>query len=164
MKRSILILPIAPLAAAVVLAATGAAGPATAAPSAAGGGARVAVASHDVGRMLVDAQGRSLYLWKGDALNKSRCSGACAGAWPPLTTKGAPKAGAGVTARLLGTIKRSDGTRQVTYAGHPLYRFTGDSSRGQVQGQGSNAFGATWWAVKPTGQPNTRKAGSSGGY
>jgi predicted lipoprotein with Yx(FWY)xxD motif len=92
---------------------------------------------------------------------KSTCSGACATAWPPLTTTGAPTAGAGATASNLGTISRSDGTRQVAYAGHPLYRFSGDSSAGQTNGEGSNGFGAPWYLVAPTGQQITSLSAAS---
>lgn len=104
------------------------------------------------GTFLVDSQGRALYLWVADKGSSSTCSGACAQAWPPLTTKGAPKAGSGVNASLLGTTKRSDGTTEVTYRGHPLYHFSGDSAAGQSNGQGSEAFGAYWWVVAPNGK------------
>jgi predicted lipoprotein with Yx(FWY)xxD motif len=82
----------------------------------------------------------------------STCNGECATDWPPLTTKSAPKAGAGVKASLLGTSKRADGTQEVTYAGHPLYTFAGDTAPGQTTGQGSAAFGAPWWVVTPAGK------------
>ena len=82
----------------------------------------------------------------------STCSGACAQAWPPLTTSGTPKAGGKVKASLLGTTTRSDGSREVTYAGHPLYYFEGDSAPGQTTGQGSDGFGAPWWVVSPAGK------------
>ena len=80
-----------------------------------------------LGTFLVDAKGRALYLWDADHGSKSSCSGACAQAWPPLTTTSTPKAGGKAKASLLGTTKRSDGSREVTYAGHPLYYFAGDS-------------------------------------
>ncbi|MDX6728706.1 MAG: hypothetical protein QOK49_3511 [Baekduia sp.] len=136
-----------------------AAAPAASAAAAKGAAARIATASHGVGTMLVDARGRSVYLWKADTGKKSMCSGACAQSWPALTTKGAPKAGGAVKASLLGTSKRSDGTTQVTYAGHPLYTFAGDSAAGQLNGQGSNAFGAVWLVVAPNGKAITRTAG-----
>jgi predicted lipoprotein with Yx(FWY)xxD motif len=75
-----------------------------------------------------------------------------------VTTKGAPTAGSGAQAKLLGTTKRSDGTTQVTYAGHPLYTFAGDTGAGQLNGQGSNGFGALWWAVSPAGATITKAA------
>jgi predicted lipoprotein with Yx(FWY)xxD motif len=100
---------------------------------------------------LVDAKGRTLYLWEADKTAKSTCGGACAKAWPPVTTTGAPKAGYGVKASLLKTSKRAGGT-QVTYRGHPLYRFAGDGKAGQANGQGSDAFGAEWYMVDAAGK------------
>jgi len=111
----------------------------------------VTAKSSSLGTFLVDAKGRTLYLWDADHGAMSTCNGACATDWPPLTTKAAPKAGAGVKASLLGTSKRSDGTQEVTYAGHPLYYFAGDTAAGQSTGQGSAAFGAPWWVVSPAG-------------
>jgi predicted lipoprotein with Yx(FWY)xxD motif len=124
----------------------------SAAPSATSSAAQVITAkSSSLGTFLVDAKGRTLYLWDADKGAMSTCNGACATDWPPLTTKVAPKAGTGVKASLLGTSKRSDGTLEVTYAGHPLYYFAGDSSAGQTTGQGSGSFGAPWWVVSPAG-------------
>jgi len=105
-----------------------------------------------LGTFLVDAKGRALYLWDADHGAMSTCSGACAQAWPPLTTSGTPKAGGAAKASLLGTIKRADGTSEVTYAGHPLYYFAGDSAPKQTNGQGSNSFGSPWWVVSPAGK------------
>ena len=105
-----------------------------------------------LGTFLVDANGRTLYLWDADHGAQSTCNGACAQAWPPLTTTATPKASGAVKASLLGTTKRTDGTREVTYAGHPLYTFAGDTQPGQTTGQGSNGFGAPWWIVTPTGK------------
>jgi predicted lipoprotein with Yx(FWY)xxD motif len=128
---------------------------APAAPSTSGGAAAtstVTTKTTSLGTFLVDARGRTLYLWDADHGSASMCNGACVQAWPPLTTTGTPKAGAGVKASLLGTTKRSDGSREVTYAGHPLYIFAGDSGPGQTTGQGSNGFGAPWWVVTPGGK------------
>jgi predicted lipoprotein with Yx(FWY)xxD motif len=116
----------------------------------------VAVADHGAGPMLVDGAGHTLYLWKADTGPQSMCSGACAQAWPPVTTTASVRAGHGIDAKLLGMSKRADGSRQVTYAGHPLYLFAGDTAAGQLNGQGSNAFGADWWAVAPTGAAITQ--------
>lgn len=80
------------------------------------------------------------------------CNGACAGIWPPVTTNGAAKAGNGVDAAKLGTSKRSDGMMQVTYNGHLLYTYAGDSSAGQTAGEGVDGFGAESYAVSPAGQ------------
>ena len=103
------------------------------------------------GAFLTSSSGRAIYLWVKDGKNMSACNGACAGAWPPVTTTGSVTAGSGVTASDLGTITRSGGTKQVTYDGHPLYYFSGDSAAGQTNGQGSDAFGAKWWLVSPAG-------------
>jgi predicted lipoprotein with Yx(FWY)xxD motif len=102
-----------------------------------------------LGTILVDSQGRTLYLFEKDGRNHSACSGACAKFWPPELTTGKPVAGAGVKAPLLGEIMRGDGTDQVTYNGHPLYRFVKDTASGQATGQGANAFGAGWYVVAP---------------
>jgi hypothetical protein len=80
-----------------------------------------------------------------------------------VTTTGNPTAGAGVTASDLGTTKRSDGSEEVTYKGHPLYYFVADKSAGQIKGQGSNSFGAKWWLVAPSGSAITTGGSSSGG-
>jgi secreted repeat protein with Y-X4-D motif len=88
-------------------------------------------------------------------MNKSVCSGACAGAWPPVTATGTVTASGSAVASDLGTITRSDGTKQVTYDGHPLYYFVGDSGPGSDSGQGSNSFGAKWWLVAPSGSAIT---------
>ena len=92
----------------------------------------------------------------------SVCSGACAQAWPPATNTGTPKASGAVKASLLGTTKRADGSSEVTYAGHPLYTFAGDTQPGQTTGQGSNGFGAPWWVVTPAGTLETRRLPGSG--
>lgn len=113
------------------------------------------------GTYLTGASGRALYLWLADSSGKSNCSGACASAWPPLTTKATPAASGGVKAADLGTITRSDGSKQVTYDGHPLYYFAGDSGPGTTTGQGSDNFGAKWWLVAPSGTAITHSASSS---
>jgi predicted lipoprotein with Yx(FWY)xxD motif len=115
----------------------------------------VSTRSGPLGTFLVDDKGRSLYLWVADKGRRSMCEGGCAQAWPPLEAAGKPAAGHGVDASLLGTTKRSDGSREVTYAGHPLYLFAGDSRPGQANGQGSNGFGALWWVVSPAGKALT---------
>ena len=100
---------------------------------------------------LVDEEGKTLYLWEADKNGTSTCTGPCAAAWPPVTTSGAPLAGSGVDKALLGTVKRADGTEQVTYNGHPLYYFVGDTAAGTAKGQGSKAFGASWYVVNAKG-------------
>jgi predicted lipoprotein with Yx(FWY)xxD motif len=102
------------------------------------------------GKFLV-SQGRAMYLFEADKGGTSTCTGACAATWPPVTTAGLPMAGSGVQQSLLGTIKRSDGTEQVTYNGHPLYYFAADTGAGTVKGQGSKEFGAGWYVVDAKG-------------
>jgi predicted lipoprotein with Yx(FWY)xxD motif len=124
--------------------------------SAGGSGATViTTASSSAGTFLTDGTGRAVYLWVKDAGGKSACSGACAGAWPPVTTTGAATASGSAKASDLGTITRSDGSKQVTYDGHPLYYFEGDSGPGTATGQGSDGFGAKWWLVSPSGSDVT---------
>jgi predicted lipoprotein with Yx(FWY)xxD motif len=113
------------------------------------------VRTSDGKTFLTDGSGGSLYLWTPDTMTMSKCPGACATAWPPLTATGAPTAGTGVTATDLGTINRSGGTRQVAYAGHPLYYFAGDNGPGQTNGEGINGFRAPWYLVAPSGQQIT---------
>jgi predicted lipoprotein with Yx(FWY)xxD motif len=112
----------------------------------------VATSKSALGTFLVDAKGRALYLWDADHGSKSVCSGDCATAWPPLTTTGMPKAGGKAESSLLGTTTRADGSREVTYAGHPLYYYAGDGGPGQTNGQGSDSFGSPWWVVSPAGK------------
>ena len=107
-----------------------------------------------VGQVLVDSKGMTLYYFEKDKKGngKSACSGACASAWPPMTTSGAAKAMSSVQASMLGTIKRSDGTTQVTYAGWPLYTFVEDKKPGEDNGTDSKAFGASWYPLHPNGE------------
>src|SRR4051794_31491501 len=112
---------------------------------------KVSTASTSLGTVLVDSQGRTLYLFKADKATESACSGACASAWPPLRVSAKPTAGGRATASKLGTTQRSDGQPQVTYNGHPLYTYIGDSEPGDVNGQGLTAFGAAWFALSPSG-------------
>jgi len=113
--------------------------------------ATVSVRSTKLGPILVDAQGRTLYLFEADKTSKSTCDGACASAWPPLAVTGMPTAGTGVKASLLGTSKRADGTIEVTYAGHPLYGYAGDAAPGDTTGQGLDQFGAEWYVLNAAG-------------
>jgi len=128
----------------------GSAPPATPPPKSAAGPS-VKLASTSLGSVLVDSRGRTLYLFEADKGPMSRCSNACAGVWPPLTTTGRPTGGAGVQASKLGTSKRADGTTGVTYNGHPLYAYAGDSAPGQTTGQGIDEFGAEWYALSAAG-------------
>jgi predicted lipoprotein with Yx(FWY)xxD motif len=121
------------------------------APSAQSTGAVVAVATSPLGQMLVDSTGRTLYLFEADKNGSSTCDGPCAQAWPPLLTTGAPTAGTGTTAANLGTTTRKDGTTEVTFGGHPLYYYAGDTKAGDTTGQGLNQFGAKWYVLAPSG-------------
>jgi len=108
------------------------------------------------GKVLVTKSGMTLYLFKADSSKHSTCYGQCPANWPPLIKKGTLRAGTGVKARLLGTTKRKNGQRQVTYKGHPLYRFKLDKSAGQTSGQGQKAFGAKWWVLNSAGRAVTK--------
>jgi predicted lipoprotein with Yx(FWY)xxD motif len=123
----------------------------------------VDLAKGSLGPILIDSRGRTLYLWQADTGAKSTCTGACVSAWPPLVTTGKPTAGSGVRSSLLGTTKRANGTEQVTYNGHPLYRFAGDTASRQTNGQGSAGFGALWYVLSPRGNPLTGATASTGG-
>jgi predicted lipoprotein with Yx(FWY)xxD motif len=130
-----------------------------AASSSGGSAAVVSVGSAaKVGQVLVDSKGMTLYYFEKDKKGggKSACSGSCASVWPPLTTSGAAKAMGGAEASMLGTIKRSDGTPQVTYAGWPLYTYTVDTKPGEANGTDIKAFGGSWYPLHSNGE----KAGS----
>lgn len=124
-------------------------------------GTVISTRTGEYGTFLADGSGRTVYLWTKDSAGKSMCSGACASAWPPVPASGAVTASGSAKAAGLGAITRSDGTKQVTYDGHPLYYFAGDSGPGQTNGQGSDAFGARWWLAAPSGMKIT---GGGGGY
>ena len=111
--------------------------------------------STSLGRVIVDSHKRTLYMLSSDGKNSSTCSGACASNWPPATAPRKPKVATGLKQRKLKVIKRSDGKRQLTYAGHPLYRYIGDSKPGDVNGEGIVAFGGTWHALARSGSPAT---------
>jgi predicted lipoprotein with Yx(FWY)xxD motif len=151
---------------ALAVSACGGGGAATAAPppkTSTGASATVGVANTSLGSILVSSSGRTLYLFKADVGGKSACTGACAAAWPPLVATSKPTAGTGLTASKLGTSARSDGTRQVTYNGHPLYLFIKDTKPGDVNGQGVTAFGAAWFALTPSGTQAAAPASGAGG-
>ena len=146
MRRPTAILAVLAIAALALASLTAIASSATSKP------ATVKTGTSSLGRIVVDGQSHTLYLFQKDKAGKSACSGACAQNWPPLLTKGAPKAGPGAKAPLLGTTRRADGTTQVTYNKHPLYTFVGDAGkRGSTQGQGLSAFGARWYVVAAKG-------------
>jgi len=132
--------------------------------SAQGGGSAMTITtkSGSAGTYLTDGSGRTVYLWVKDPMGKSVCDGACAGAWPPVTTTGSPTASGSAMSSALSTFTRSDGTKQVLYDGHALYYFVGDTSPGATKGQGLDGFGAKWWLVAPTGSGITSSGASSG--
>ena len=121
-------------------------------PSPVATGATIAVATDGrLGKILVDRKGITVYLFVADRSSASTCYSSCAQYWPPVLTNGAPQAGTGAQASLLGTTKRTDGKVEVTYAGHPLYYFIQDTKAGQTTGQGVDAFGGLWWVLSPAG-------------
>ena len=142
--------------------ACGGSSPATSAtspsPSQAATGEKIAVASNTkLGQILVDEEGKTVYLFVADTGTSSTCYSSCATFWPPVLTTGAPQAGAGANASLLGTTTRTDGKVEVTYAGHPLYYFLNDKASGDTKGQGVNGFGGLWWVLNPSGAAVTTK-------
>ena len=121
---------------------------------ASGGGDGIVSAAKagDLGTVLVDSEGRTLYDFHKDKGAKSACYGACAAAWPPLLTEGDPQAQGAADRSLLGTTKRNDGTVQVTYNGWPLYTYAGDQKPGEANGNDVDQFGAEWYALQPNGE------------
>jgi predicted lipoprotein with Yx(FWY)xxD motif len=158
---------------ALIVAGCGSSGSGTKTTSSASAGVMaIGTASGSHGTYLTGAGGRALYLWVADPSGKSVCSGACAKVWIPVVTKAAPTASGSAVASDLSTTTRSNGTKQVTYKGHPLYYFVGDSHAGTFTGEGSNGFGHKWWLVAPSGSAIMKSAaaassstsGSGGGY
>jgi predicted lipoprotein with Yx(FWY)xxD motif len=154
------------LAAAALLAACGTSSGGGASPAAAGtpsaaasasASSPVSIETHsgDMGTYLTDGSGKALYLYTPDKTTKSTCNGPCAGIWPPLTTTGTATATGDAKSALLGTTTRDDGTKQVTYNGHPLYYFAGDKSAGETKGQGVMKI---WWLVNGSGAEITAAA------
>jgi predicted lipoprotein with Yx(FWY)xxD motif len=117
----------------------------------AGTGTKIHVGSTSLGNVVVGPSGHTLYLLTADSANHTTCYSSCAKSWPPLITTGKPRAGAGTTAGLLGTALRHNGSRQVTYNGHPLYYYAGDTASGQTNGEGLFLYGGYWYAVSPAG-------------
>lgn len=114
-------------------------------------GATVNLRKTQLGSVLVNSKGHTLYLFMKDKNGKSSCNASCATFWPPLLSHGKPTAGSGVKASLLGTTRRSNGSRQLSYNKHPLYSYTLDKKAGQTKGEGIFAFGAKWYAVSAKG-------------
>jgi predicted lipoprotein with Yx(FWY)xxD motif len=126
--------------------------PGAATPSAgASGPSSISTRSTALGQVLVDGNGRTLYLFEADTGNASSCYDGCAAVWPPLTTMGSPIAGAGANQSLLTTTTRKDGSMEVVYNGHPLYYFISDKQAGDTTGQGLSSFGADWYVLSAAG-------------
>jgi predicted lipoprotein with Yx(FWY)xxD motif len=114
-----------------------------------------------LGTVLVDGRGRTVYVFANDGPNKSNCDQSCAVDWPPVAAPTPlPSTAPGVTGRL-GTAPRPDGSSQLTVAGHPVYRFSGDSAAGQTHGQGITLNGGLWTVVSPAGRPEPHPAGAT---
>jgi predicted lipoprotein with Yx(FWY)xxD motif len=127
-------------------------------------GTTITTGDSEFGTMLFDARKQAIYLFDKEtaaATPTPQCYGDCAAAWPPVLTQGTPVAAGAVNAALLGSTTRTDGTTQVTYGGHPLYYYAGDSESKDTYGQGINSFGAKWWLVAPSGSAITGSAGSA---
>lgn len=172
MSRSVYAFALAAIAAALVIAGCGGGGDSSGSGSGSvyggGGGsstseekatsesgeaANISLASvGDLGKILVEGKGMTVYDFHKDKGGVSSCYGACAEAWPPVLTSGAPQPGNGASASMLGMVERKDGTMQVTYAGHPLYTFTGDKKPGEASGNDISAFGAEWYTLMGNGQ------------
>jgi predicted lipoprotein with Yx(FWY)xxD motif len=131
--------------------------------TAAGGTATVGVSNAGLGDILVNSQGRTLYLFTRDSGTMSECSGACAVNWPPAQTAGKATVASGANASLVSTSARPGGEHQLTYNGHPLYLFKGDTKPGDTNGQGLTAFGGSWYALSPAGDQVSGQPVSSGG-
>jgi predicted lipoprotein with Yx(FWY)xxD motif len=104
-----------------------------------------------LGQILVDGSGKTLYVFGSDKSSDSTCYDACAQVWPPLLASGAVQAGRGVNSALLGSTTRKDGSKEVTYNGHPLYYFASDKQAGDTTGQALSSFGAEWYALSASG-------------
>jgi predicted lipoprotein with Yx(FWY)xxD motif len=141
------------------------ASPTAAAPTSgtANGSAAVSTATGPLGPYLTDGKGRAVYMFASDTATSSTCDGSCATVWPPLPAPSTTTASGDASATQLGAITRSDGSRQLTYAGHPLYYYQADTAAGDTKGEGSNGFGAKWWILSPDGSPITDSATTAGG-
>jgi predicted lipoprotein with Yx(FWY)xxD motif len=149
------------IAAVAVIVFAGGGGNAKASQSQPGAGSVISIRSTSLGKTLVDANGRTLYLFEGDRANVSTLSAAGAAVWPRFVSSGPVKAENGAQAALIGTTTSPTGVRQVTYEGHPLYYYVGDSSPGSVRGQGLNEFGALWYVLGPSGNAITHAPSTS---
>jgi predicted lipoprotein with Yx(FWY)xxD motif len=116
-----------------------------------------------LGKILVDSKGRTLYEFGHDKKNKSRCSGQCAANWPPAGSPAKPTVAKGIDKSKLKVITRNDGSRQLSFNGHPLYRFIADGKPGDTNGENITAFGGTWDVLSKTGAVVTKAPSASSG-
>lgn len=117
-------------------------------------GKAIKAVGSEFGRVVADGRGEAFYLFDKEKGKRSQCYGACARAWPPVITKGRPRAFGGVNPRLLGVTRRKNGKFQVTYKNHPLYYYV-DDSPGTILCQNVPEFGGLWLVVQPNGNPVT---------
>jgi predicted lipoprotein with Yx(FWY)xxD motif len=152
--------------AALIVAGCGSGGSASSVPPKTSNGsqATVGVGSSGLGAILVNSQGRTLYLFQKDSGTMSACTDSCAGFWPPLQASGKPTVGSGANSSLLATAMQSDGRSQVIYNGHPLYLYSGDKKPGDANGQGLTAFGGGWFALSAAGTQVSGQGSNPGGY
>jgi predicted lipoprotein with Yx(FWY)xxD motif len=148
---------------AVVLAAAGVATAAAVTHQSSGSTGTVNLRKTNLGKVLGTKSGMTLYLFMVDSRGRSKCYGQCATFWPPLLKKGKLSVGSGLKSKLLGVTKRKNGTRQITYNGHPLYRFKLDKSAGQTKGEGQDFFGGRWYAVNASGRAVKHAPAGGGG-
>ena len=137
-------------------------GGASSAPAATSAATIQAAKVPGVGTVLTNSDGQTLYLFGADTGTTSTCSSECAAVWPPVTTSGNATATMGATSSKLGTTTRDDGSTQVTYNGHPLYTYSGDTGSGMANGEGLNTYGGLWYAVTTAGAA-AKGSGSTGG-
>jgi predicted lipoprotein with Yx(FWY)xxD motif len=153
-------------AVALVVAACGGSSSSSSSTSASPEGKPTTVSATEVselGPVLVDSKGLTVYTFGKDQGTTSSCYGSCEGAWPPVTVHGAPTIGEGASSSEVGTTMRKDGTTQVTYAGHPLYTFVEDKSPGEANGVGVTAFGGEWNALNESGAAPSASSGETAG-
>jgi predicted lipoprotein with Yx(FWY)xxD motif len=152
MKRLIPLIVVAAVVALVVAVSSGG-GKNPSAKAQGGGAAHSAIDARTtpLGKMLVDAKGRTLYLFEADKTNVSNCTGPCLSIWPPVSAGAKPQAKGGALQGKIGTVSSTGAKRQVTYNGHPLYYYVADQRPGETKGQGLNQFGAEWYVLAPSG-------------
>jgi predicted lipoprotein with Yx(FWY)xxD motif len=162
-RRNVVLLNLAAAGVALTGACSSSAGSGGSGPTPPATGKAVSAQSTSLGKILVDGRGRTVYAFANDKMNASTCDGACAADWPPVPAPSQlPASLPGVTGAL-GATTRSDGTRQLIVAGHPLYTFSGDSAAGQTKGQGITLNGGLWTVVSPEGAPEKNVGGAAAG-